>query len=515
MSSTNTYYDQKPANAPSGDTDGLNTSIADLAAESKAAKRESFFKIPTVVLVSTLLIVTLGAVAGPLGWILQTNTVNTINTLGQTIMTQAMDKVVTKVQDVLDIPFALVEMTLRNQALERAMIYNSKSLRNETDTFLFLSSVYNASEWMNGVSCASYPNIFDNQPINRQLPNTTFIASYKLDGNPNNALYMDFSSAPYLAQLNYSLTTETFGQPFLPYGTAVNWAALMPTFEFFNYMIDKPKELDPWVSISFNQGVMIAGVNKFTYTSQFASHPSYSCSVGFENEKALGRLFSEIKVTDNAHVLMIDTTTGKLIANSVRNSVFKVKDFNDPYLPVEHFDLSTSNDTFANMIGKTLTNLYGGYAKVPRSASVVTNQVDIGDGQQWFLNTQYLARPSQWLVVLAVPRQDFFAETDRATKKAVTFSSIIAVVGVLIAVVSAFFLMRPLYKLAKAMELLTNLDFSALEGGILKERSFVAEVQHVQITFSKLCAAFAAGIRRNKALVGGTYTSRAGGTTIH
>ncbi|KAI8854008.1 hypothetical protein BC829DRAFT_240308 [Chytridium lagenaria] len=160
------------------------------------------------------------------------------------------------------------------------------------------------------------------------------------------------------------------------------------------------------------------------------------------------------------------------------------------------------------MIGKTLTNIYGSYTKVENTGQTISRLIDIGDGQNWFLNTRYLAQPSNWMVIVATPRSDFFAETDAATKKAVILASSVAAAGVIIAAIAAVLLMRPLYKLSRAMELLTNLDFSALEGNILRDRSFVSEVRNLQITFSTMCKAFASGIRRNRALAGGTFTSK-------
>ncbi|KAJ3210809.1 hypothetical protein HDU67_004993 [Dinochytrium kinnereticum] len=495
----------------SAQKDSMNTSVAELAADSKAKKEEQGcgFHLPVAVIVMIIVIITLGAVAGPLFYILHSNAVDSVNTFGSTIMNQAVDKVVSQVQDVLFLPYSLVAMTITNLPLQRALLTNNRNLRSEVDTYFFMSSVTATSEYISGVSCASYPNIFE-EPPRPPTPgnlNMTFIGTYKRDNKPNAALYMDWTTGPILNQMNYSIENSAFG-PSAPAFGPLNWVNALSTFEFFNAMLTRPTDRSPWTSISFNQGVMISGVNQMFFAPQYPDHPAYSCSVGFENEKGIGKLFREIKVTPNSKVIMIDTLTGKVVASSVPNTVFRtIPNARSP----EQYDLTNTIDTTAQLIGKTLSDVYGNYTKIPYSLETISRQVDIGDGQTWFINTRYLAQPSNWMIIVAVPRSDFFGETDRASRKAIILASTVAAAGVIIAAVAAFLLMRPLYKLSKAMEMLTNLDFSALEGNILRERSFVGEVRNLQITFSTMCKAFASGIRRNRALAGGYNTSKQSG----
>ncbi|KAJ3106935.1 hypothetical protein HDU96_008056 [Phlyctochytrium bullatum] len=422
-----------------------------------------------------------------------------------------MDKMINRVQDVVNVPYSLVNLAVSNQPLQRAMSTNRANLRNESDTYQFLFSLLETNEFVNGVSCATQPGLFGEVGV-PQRPNTTFITSYRLvdTGRPI-ALYMDWSSAGYLMQMNFSTETKTFTAPFSAYGPEFVWAEALPMFAFFTDLVSNIKSVVPRTSISFNQGVMITGFN-MVYFPPGADKATLACSIGIENEKALGRLFADINVTPNSRVLMVDINTGKLLANSAPNAVFKVLNAANPLMPVEHFDLTTTNDTVAKNIGSTLTRLYGNYTKVPRAGT--NNEVDIGDGQKWFLNARYLNQPSNWLIIVAIPRADFFSETDSATRKALILAGSVAAGGILIAVIAAVLLVRPLYKLSKAMEMLTNLDFSALEGNILKERSFVTEVRNLQITFSTMCKAFASGIRRNRALAAG-YSTKGQSTTVH
>ncbi|KAJ3294161.1 hypothetical protein HDU76_006975 [Blyttiomyces sp. JEL0837] len=284
-------------------------------------------------------------------------------------------------------------------------------------------------------------------------------------------------------------------------------------------MINEPMNSEPFYSWTYNFGTMIASVSQSVFDLTISpTHPIYACSIGFENNNALGSLFTSIKVTQNTKLMMIDSVTGTLLANSVKNSIYHVNE-TDPLKTVTPWKPTDSNDTTTVRIGETLLRLYGNYSKIPRDVNgqTITTQTDIGDGQQWFINTKYLDRPNNWVLIVAIPRSDFFADVDNAEKKVLIISVTVAVVGVILTAVASFLALRPLYKLTKAMEALTKMDFSALEGNILKDRSFISEVRKLQRTFSTMCKAFAAGIRKNKALMnGGTRSTGTGnGSTVN
>ncbi|KAJ3322430.1 hypothetical protein HDU76_013890 [Blyttiomyces sp. JEL0837] len=95
----------------------------------------------------------------------------------------------------------------------------------------------------------------------------------------------------------------------------------------------------------------------------------------------------------------------------------------------------------------------------------VSIETTIG-GTRWLLNYRYLDNPNSWIVVVGIPRSDFFSKTDEAQKKATIFACVLAVFGVVVTVISAWLAMRPLHTLTLTMEKLTKLDFSALEGDI-------------------------------------------------
>ncbi|KAI8854009.1 hypothetical protein BC829DRAFT_240304 [Chytridium lagenaria] len=204
------------------------------------------------------------------------------------------------------------------------MVTNNRNLRSEIDTFLFLASLTNTSDYIQGINCASYPNLFDGEPLVPTSPNTTVIGSYEAASQVSNvALFMDTTSYPFLNQMNLtSIENPAYTEPFRAF--PFPWAPLMMTFDYFAAMITNPRNLGVTFSITFNNGVMITGVNQVKYTNRSTEFPSFACSLGVENEKALGKLFSEIKVTPNSKVIMIDTLTGSLVANAEPKSIFKI-----------------------------------------------------------------------------------------------------------------------------------------------------------------------------------------------
>ncbi|KAJ3148819.1 hypothetical protein HK101_002111 [Irineochytrium annulatum] len=502
--------------------DSLNTSIADLAKDARKDETESRPKIhlPLSVLVISLLLVGLAAVCIPLATILSSSSASTINDLSTVIMQESTERLVTRVQDVLAVPFSLISLTISNLPLRRAITTNYNNLQNEllkteTDTFSFLSDLSFTSPYINGIACATYPNLFTpGAPLVMQAPNTTFLASYRnaSGSSASGALYMDFSTEKMLWGRWFDPTSYAF-TPAVKVPNYPVWDYAMPSFMFFTAMVTNPSP-KPFISFSFNEGTLIFGVN-LMYIPPGSTKPTYSCSIGVENQASLGSLFESIKITANSRILMIDVNTGMMLASSTPNSLFHVTNFTDPTLPAESWTIATTNDTYANMIGKALIGSYGNYSGVPNTGLTVTLQnVQIGDGQPWFINMQYLDQPSNWLLIVAIPRADFFANTDAANRKALIISIAVSALGLIISAVIAFFALRPLYGLAKAMELLTSMDFKALEGNILTRRSFISEVRVLQVTFSTMCKAFASGIRRNQMLTRAKFTTAGQGSQM-
>ncbi|KAJ3214799.1 hypothetical protein HDU67_001185 [Dinochytrium kinnereticum] len=485
-------YPPSESSDPRKMSDSVSIPVDQLAAEARKDEKKSIFPpVPIAVLITFIVLVALGAVAAPLGAILGTTSQSSIDSLSGTVLSQSVDLVFVQVQDKILQPRRMMSVLMDDKTVENAMLNNFNNLVNETALYFMMYKMTMSSSFLSGVSCVTYPNLFGRSPPGPFGPNSTFVSAYRLQGGANIALWADWSTGGFLVQSPYNPATNRYDLNItVPY--AFPWNVVLLNTAFYNYMFTNPIE----------PGVAISSVSQMKFIDRVStSHPAYSCSFGFENEGAMGQLFKELQVTPNAKLFLFDSVSESLLANSVPYTLYSVN-YTDPLKTVTQFTVSTTNDTMLRDIGEKLRSIYGNFTRIPNKNGTTTLQTDV-NGQKWYISTRYLTEPSDWLLVVAIPRSDFFGEIDAASKKVIAICVSIALIGIALIALISFFSLQPLSKLSKAMESLTKLDFSALEGNILNDRSGVLEVRKLQLTFAIMCKAFASGIRKNKALVGG------------
>ncbi|KAJ3095724.1 hypothetical protein HDU96_001065 [Phlyctochytrium bullatum] len=490
-------------NAP----DSTNIPIEQLAQEARKDEKKSIFPpVPIAVLITFIVLMALGAVAAPLGAILGTTSQNSINTLSNTVINQAADLIFVQVQDKLLQPKRMLQVLIQDNTLERAMLTNFNNLRNESALYTLMNNMIDTEAFLSGVSCVTYPNIFGRSPNGPFGPNMTFVSSYKVSGQIW-ALWMDWSTNGFLMQGLYNSATGNWDRNFsMAYDFPWNFVLLNTAFT--QYMFTNPNLTTPWYSWTYNYGVAIASVSQLRTIPRVSQRfPSLSCSFGFETEAATGKLFRDLKVTSNSKLFMIEANSESMLGNSVPNSLYWVNE-TDPLKTVTQWNVSTTNDTLVRSISSQIKSFYGGsFSGIPRRNT--SNLIEITvNGERWFANTRFLNEPENWLLIVAIPRKDFFGEIDEANRRVIAICVSVAIVGVALVAAISYLALLPLSKLMKAMESLTKLDFSALEGNILNDRSNVLEVRKLQITFAIMCKAFASGIRKNKALVTGNAVAK-------
>ncbi|KAJ3331712.1 hypothetical protein HDU76_002430 [Blyttiomyces sp. JEL0837] len=306
---------------------------------------------------------------------------------------------------------------------------------------------------------------------------------------------------------------DVVDQSYRSTGPFVHYSVWYPPYQMFvqdtksvNLAILAPKILRDY-SYSYTKDFLASTINGAAYTSLTPNHISYACSIAFDNRNSLDPYLYAMKVTENTHVFLMDATTGILLSNSVPNSTFLYPNVSDPSIPVIPLRADATNDSITRDLGTFLKNKYGDYSLIPNMNGSVTIETNMR-GERWFVNYRYLERPNNWIIVVGMPRSDFFGKTDSAQQKATILAVILAVAGVCCCAFLSWFTMRPIQTLIKAMEKLTKMDFSALEGNILNERSFMLELRQLQVTFAIMCKAFASGIRQNKKLVSGGASDR-------
>ncbi|KAJ3282096.1 hypothetical protein HK104_011105 [Borealophlyctis nickersoniae] len=153
-------------------------------------------------------------------------------------------------------------------------------------------------------------------------------------------------------------------------------------------------------------------------------------------------------------------------------------------------------------VRQAVISKYGQYANVPLD-QISSFQANIDGQQDWVVLVTgvplsgYLE--DTLVLVSATPRALIFGRIDSARSRS-TGIAIGLSVGMTILIAGLFVgVAAPLAKLSRAMDMLTQLDFDALEKGkLLSEHSLIYEIYRVQTTFATMVKAFAAGIRKNR-----------------
>ncbi|KAJ3328204.1 hypothetical protein HDU76_010411 [Blyttiomyces sp. JEL0837] len=455
-------------------SDSMSMTVKDLAAEGRADTAKSKLPaVPVYIVVLGLVVVALAIVTVPLGLIISDSSQTTITDLSQLVTRQAVDGIYDQVQNVLDEPRKLLSIVVSNEHVEKVVTTNNANLRGESEMFAFFQTLINSTAYVNVISCVTWPNLFPGGNTNDPWPNATYMVSFRQGSN----------------FVRYIMDCD-------------NVARLLPTqIEAYQRMMNYPTNTDFKYSYGYTSAFLASVIVGSKWLPALTpTHVTYGCSVGFDNRASLDPLLLSIKVTADTHVFLMDAATGTLLSNSVLHSTFKLTNESDSTSRVLPLTPDTTNDTSTHDLGTFLKNKFGNYSLIPNEGKTVSIETTIA-GTRWILNYRYLERPDNWIVVVGIPRSDFFSKTDKAQEKAAILASCLSVVGIILTVVFAWLAMRPLHTLTLAMEKLTKLDFSALEGDVLNDRSFMLEVRRLQVTFALMCKAFASGIRKNKSLV--------------
>ncbi|KAJ3179191.1 hypothetical protein HDU87_003150 [Geranomyces variabilis] len=254
-----------------------------------------------------------------------------------------------------------------------------------------------------------------------------------------------------------------------------------------------PKRGQIFAHVLNNQGVRGATILQ-VFQSRSNSSQLYACGATLIVDTAWANLLADAAQTrSQTTILLMDNNEAMdLISSSSRHETY-----------AQVLNGSNSTETLSESIRAAVLVRYGDYDALAGRAGD-TFEVSI-NGQTYFLlaGTVKLTayEENELVLVIAIPRSTIFSEIDSAQ----THSMVIAVclstgLAVVMALVFALIL-APLRHMAKAMGLLTQLNFGALENGkILDESSYISEIRAVQSSFSTMVLAFAGGIRKNREL---------------
>ncbi|KAJ3097382.1 hypothetical protein HDU96_000411 [Phlyctochytrium bullatum] len=234
------------------------------------------------------------------------------------------------------------------------------------------------------------------------------------------------------------------------------------------------------------------------------ARPTMGCSIGYIIDDALTPLLNSIRVTPNTIVMLIEKSTGLLLATNRQDSIA---------LNGTRVTPDRSNNTEVRVVGRGLMELYNNNISQVTNVSLLANPVvqrRLDDGQEWFLSSNIInVRGTEFMVSVGFPRSDMFSQIDAAERRGLIIAICVAVAGTLVTGAATFLALRPLYFMAISMKQLTKFDFSSLENGALDRRSFMYEIRQVETVFDQMVVAFAGAIKKNKALIQGQMSSAA------
>ncbi|KAJ3159280.1 hypothetical protein HDU86_001883 [Geranomyces michiganensis] len=256
--------------------------------------------------------------------------------------------------------------------------------------------------------------------------------------------------------------------------------------------------------------VLYGSVSKAIYKDERRdAKPTHICQAGGNIATSLSPFLSESVPSAGGIVFLYDTainadsspntTAGAMIASSIPGS--------DVSSTGIRYTCASSPSELVSEVGKFLLRAN----PTLNFPGLQTFKTKLADSRTWYIATQHLKVDTvgnSWIVVVAFPREDFFANIDRSIKQSITIIGCLVAAALVMVVLLSFAFTVPLSRLAARMEEVTQMRFSSLKDATLESRSFVKEIASLEQTFHIMVQAFAAGIRKNAGLMSAGHSER-------
>ncbi|KAJ3176729.1 hypothetical protein HDU87_004868 [Geranomyces variabilis] len=292
--------------------------------------------------------------------------------------------------------------------------------------------------------------------------------------------------------LNFTVTppTDAYGVPLLddPDSTVGKWTSsihwtivnkTIPTFQgkygyrwqqWVGYQLGT-RDPDPTVR-PLGYQVMQMGIQKFS------------------------ELLRGISTTQNTVIAIWIQSSGRLIATNGPVEVLNLSTINDVY--PQSFDTTRYPSAYMQTAVANILLKYGNYSLIPASSS---DTFDSGKGKL-YVETRSIADAYglDWTAMIAIPDEDLLGSIQESRKRVIISAVVVATAMVAFAVGTTFFITQPLRVLTRVMDQATNMDFSAVRSGFLKQHSRIKELAIMQQVFATMLKKFAEAINNHKRL---------------
>ncbi|KAI8823187.1 uncharacterized protein EV422DRAFT_523664 [Fimicolochytrium jonesii] len=479
-----------------------DVTISDLAAalQSKPSTPAKYPrpKIPLMVLAPLLIVLALTLVVTPVCMVLL-NMARVVTTdLSSAYFTSLMRSTQSRVARSLDSNRHAVSIVGSLPATGIAMT-NQYNLIAEKPTWQLLATTMKRLG-LDGVQCYTAkfaPNTGDSPPVTFSTVNLTYLTASRsfLPPTTDAALGIEDFSDPGAAR-QYALDQKTVElRSSEPQVYKKMWDM---TYSLAVRELLKPvprRSMFFGTTIS-NQGLRLASISQ-VFDSLTDPPMPYVCGATIVIDATWNKLL--VEAAEN------NTSTTVLLLNSDRNMTLMASSNRR-----EDFDYiyggRNSSEELSEEIRAVVVGRFGEYSNVPLGE--ISTFEGVVMGAEWIILVGGVSfsefAEERVVLVLATPRLAVFQAVELAQRRSTAIAVGVSC-GIAVAMALVFaFIVTPLRQLAKAMSLLTQLDFATLENGhILDQQSWITEIRNMQNTFTTMVRAFAGGLKKNRQLQGG------------
>ncbi|KAJ3333459.1 Adenylate cyclase type 10, partial [Blyttiomyces sp. JEL0837] len=445
--------------------------IQELAKTIKAGKdKKHGIKVPVIVVLIALLLVSVGAITIPLGAIIANNAANVVDDMTQHVIDGVMRESVHSVEDFLESFAGLIHAAGENTALDDVFKYHYKDY----------------SIPMPNVTSVMVKTAWQNKYINGLVPPGTpgyNVTSVGIIKEPCSALGLPYGGICALRTwtdynngkaLSAAIIDPDTTQDLQFLGRIVENSTDAITNRVYQRFVDL--HMGPYFRTDYINGGYAGWflLHQYVYLPNATRKETARMCRGYlMMESSLESFFATVKPTDDSILFMIDDEN-KMIVSTVNGTVSPNSTYR--YYPYE------APDAIIKGASQSLLNQYGDLSKLPNTTSQVLNLA----GEAWIVNTATTHTPHSgqaYQIFLCIRRSYYYGASEAAFKRALIIAVVLTVVGLLLVITLGYFAVRPLQSLVVSMQTLTQFDFSVIENGDLNNRSIVKEIFLVESTF--------------------------------